>query len=62
MRKFTDVPETFKLELTLNEVELDKLFAAVHYWKEDYPELQIVFDKLQESAGAGWAPYDEVEE
>jgi hypothetical protein len=62
MKRLIDTPEIFEFTLVLNEVELDTLFSAVHYWKEDYPQLQMVFDKIQDCAGFRWVPEYEVEE
>lgn len=62
MKKLIDTPETFNVELTLNEAELDLLLSAIHYWKEDYPKLQVVFDKIQDAVGFSWVPEHEVGE
>lgn len=56
MIRLVDTPGDFMVNITVNEKELDLLLSALHYWKDDYTEIESVFNKIQESVGFGWAP------
>ena len=51
---FTKEDSVHIFELRLTGSELDYLLAALDHWREDYPDVQSVFNKVEDAAGCKW--------
>ena len=60
-KEFT-AEERFKFELDINGIELERILAALHYWKDDSPEIDKVFKQIQEVNGFTYVAGSEREE